>query len=395
MNEAMPPKKVVNVLTAGMDSRKLAVFRMAFKMHTLQTYLLIDDTPGTAPDVAIVDMDCVNSQQVWDDFRAAHPNLPAIITTVTPEEEAPAPVLAKPVRVETLFPLLRQVMAGTVPAPKATPKPVPKAAPTATAPTKPKAEPTPQAPAPSEPPKAAEAAPKPAVTESAPKRPPAPPVPQQQLPETIERFNPEQGLLGLLMGIHRDKVPTMVIIASQNSMIILPEQDRVLMLCEMADLREAAQTEKAVASRALSPQDKPENNDVQVQSLLSILWQVALWTSRGRLIDRVQATAPLRIRHWPNLTRLAPVPHGLRIAAFMVRSPANLRIIVRMLNAPPESVFDFLAASYSIGILDVPEHKTASITPMEPQQMEEELPVLEKKDRGGLLSRLLRKVVGL
>jgi hypothetical protein len=106
--------------------------------------------------------------------------------------------------------------------------------------------------------------------------------------------------------------------------------------------------------------------------------------------------APLRIRHWPNLTRLAPVPNGLRIAAFMVRSPANLRIIVRMLNTPPRDVFNFLAACYSIGILDMPEHKTATVTTMESQPAaEEELPSLEKKDHGGLLSRLLRKVVGL
>jgi hypothetical protein len=389
MSEAMPSKKVVNVLTAGMDSRKLAVFRMAFKMHTLQTYRLLDDTPGAAPDVAIVDTDGVNGQQIWETFRAAHPDLPAIITTVTPDENAPAPVLAKPVRVETLFPLLRQVMAGQAPAPKA--KPVaPKPAQAVARPVAP--EPSKPDPAPAAPPMAAATAS--GTAGSAPRRPA--PAPVQQLPETIERFDPGQGLLGQLIAIHRAKTPSMVTIADQNGLLILPEQDRVLLLCDMDTLRAAAMGSQPVASRPLTPQDKPENSDVQVQSLLSLLWQVALWTSRGRLIDGIHILAPLRIRHWPNLTRLAPVPNGLRIAAFMVRSPANLRIIVRMLNTPPRDVFDFLAASYSIGILDIPEHKTATVTTMESQPAaEEELPSLEKKDRGGLLSRLLRKVVGL
>ena len=100
----------------------------------------------------------------------------------------------------------------------------------------------------------------------------------------------------------------------------------------------------------------------------------------------------LHLRHWPNLTRLAPVPEAMRIAAFWVRTPVNLRLTVRMLNVAPHHVFDFLAATYAIGILDVPETGAAPVVePPIPQPP----PTAEQKARGGLLSRLLRKVVGL
>jgi hypothetical protein len=107
-------------------------------------------------------------------------------------------------------------------------------------------------------------------------------------------------------------------------------------------------------------------------------------------MDGIQADTPVRLRHWPNLTRLAPTPDAMRIAALWVRFPINLRLTVRMLNVEPARAFDFLAASHSIGVLDVRE-SGAEVVALAPQP-----PVTaEEKERGGLLSRLLRKVVRL
>lgn len=100
----------------------------------------------------------------------------------------------------------------------------------------------------------------------------------------------------------------------------------------------------------------------------------------------------LHLRHWPNLTRLAPVPEAMRIAAFWVRFPVTPRLAVKMLNVAPRHVFDFLAATYAIGILEMPDRGGE---PVVAPAVVRPPPTAEQKARGGFLSRLLRKVVGM
>lgn len=369
MNEPTPTGKVISVLTVGMDGRKQAIFRMAFKTHTLQRYQLIEDAPGTTPDIAIVDMDVVDARSLWEKFRAAHPDLPAVIATATPSPDAPAPVLAKPIRMETLFPLLRQTLAGQAHPPRqATPAPEAAKPPPAQPPTPSAA----QAPAPG--PIGAGAGHQ-----------------LHQLPATIDYFDPRGGLLGVLQEIRRHRTPSVISIGGRPAIIALPNQDSALLLQELSAIRQACDdSATAVSARPLTQADRPQR--AIPHSFISLLWQVALWTSRGRLMEGVQPQTPVRLRHWPNLTRLAPIPEAIRIAAFWVRSPVNLRLSVRMLNIPPRHIFDFLAACHSIGVLEIHE-SGAELAAVPPRP---EAPVrAEQKERGGLLSRLLRRVAGM
>lgn len=195
----------------------------------------------------------------------------------------------------------------------------------------------------------------------------------------------------MLREIKVKRSPSMVKIDGNDFVMVLPAQDNAILLRDPGLLRQACESSSGMVTvRPLTPQDIPPR--AAPQSLTSLLWQISLWTSRGRLIEGIQPDMPLQLRHWPNLTRLAPVPEAMRIAAFWVRTPVNLRLTVRMLNVAPHHVFDFLAATYAIGILDVPETGAAPVVePPIPQPP----PTAEQKARGGLLSRLLRKVVGL
>lgn len=373
MMSDMLPKKEICVLTVGMDSRKQAIFRMAFKMHTMQTYLLAEDVPDRKPDVAIVDMDCVDGQQIWAHHCANNAGVPTLIVTVSDMPGATVPVLIKPVRMETLFPLLRQIMSERRVPPAIQPDHAP-AQRTAVHPG----------------PRVESAAEQPAARTEAPVAQPAAPL--QRMPDQVGRFDPCQGLLGVLQEVLKSRRPSMVAIAEQNSLIVFPEQERVLVLQNMDHVRKACDEGNiSISSRPLLREDKPDDRNVVMSNFISLLWQVALWTSRGRLPEGIPVNAPVKLRYWPNLTRMAPVPNSLRIAAFLVRSPASLPIAVRMLNVPPGDLFDFLSASYIIGLLEVSE--TANNV-----SAEREVPPPEAKaatGKGAILSRLLRRIIGL
>lgn len=388
MTEPTLPGNPINVLTVGMDSRKQAVFRMAFKMYAVQRYVLVYDSPGAEPNIAIVDMDGVDSLALWNEFRSRYPNLPAVVTTVSPTSPAPAPVVQKPVRIETLFPMLRQTLLGKAVIPQPAPPPVAPphrdASPVAT---DGKTE-SPSAVAASvDAPKAVE------VPEQASVTPPVPPKVQHQLqPESIQYFNPNSGVFGALRAVRRQGKPCFVSIGGEDAFIILPGQDSALLLRDMAAIQHACGLEQVrITARLLSPSDALP--PAEKHNFTGLLWQTALWTCRGRLMVGVTPDTPIRLRQWPNLTRLAPTPAAMRIAALWVRFPTNLRLTVKMLNVSPSHIFDFLAAAHGVGILEVQEARAE--TPTETPAAQPAPPTTEQKVRGGLLSRLLRKVAGL
>lgn len=404
MNDTTAPQKPIHVLTIGMDRRKQAMFRMAFEMHTLHRYQLLEGGAEGAPDLAIIDFDTPDSTGLWNEFSREYPNLPVLIVTTIANDNVPAPVLLKPIRLESLFPQLRRLLA--TPAPKHTPVSPPGktgatgpvAATTAPVTTEaaPTAAPTPEPEQPAE--------------ESA--------LPVHAWPARLGRFDPRIGLLGTLLKIKRSQTPAVVSIAGVKSIIVLPTHDRALLLQPESSFKQICMNPATlVITTPLSSEDQIDAKSV---SLNTLLWQISLWTSRGRLLAGFPEQGAVQLRYWPNLTRLAPTANALRIAAFWVRSPSTLPLTLRMLNIPASEIFDFLAASYCIGILDVPRmpakptaskivtdadaSKPAPVSTAPRKVVQPAAMAVTEKTithtppqpaRGGLLSRLLRKVAGL
>lgn len=392
MTEPTLPGNTIHVLTVGMDSRKQAVFRMAFKMYAVQRYLLVDDAPGAEPNIAIVDMDGVDSMSLWNEFRGSYPTLPAVVTTVSPTSPAPAPVVQKPVRIETLFPMLRLTLLGKAVIPQPAPPPAAPEPRRETSSVATDEEPESSAGVASD--EGGEAA----LAEQKTVQPPAPPKVQHQLQaESIQYFNPNSGVFGALRAVRRQGKPCFVSIGGEDAFIILPGQDSALLLRDMDAIQQAcAQEQVRITARLLSPSDALP--PAEKHNFTGLLWQTALWSCRGRLIAGVSPETPIKLRQWPNLTRLAPTPAAMRIAALWVRFPTNLRITVKMLNVSPSHIFDFLAAAHGIGILEVQEARVdapAETTSAQTPSAEPTPQTAEQKVRGGLLSRLLRKVAGL
>lgn len=83
------------------------------------------------------------------------------------------------------------------------------------------------------------------------------------------------------------------------------------------------------------------------------LWQVALWTARGRLRKSIPIDVPVRLLRWPNFTRVAASPHAMQIAAILVRAPHSALELSARLRIPQRHLFSFLSAVETSGILEL------------------------------------------
>jgi len=392
MNQPFATSGEIFVRTVGMDSRKEAVFRMAFKMYTRRSYRLLEGQESRDPTLAIIDVDGPEGMNLAHRFRQEHPQLRILITSITPDATSGFPALQKPVRMETLFPALEALLQGGAQesAPAAAPTPPPaagqgKAATATVTPIRPELGVRPAA--------MPEA---PAVTISPPP-PAATPRPAAPIlrPEDVRPFDPEQGLLGLLLMVRRDQVPAVIVEGAQRVILkIDPIADQVLSLVDDETLKRLAQNPaQRLQARAPNSADIPANTPVRHLTLQALLWQVGAWTANGRLINRLHPNTPVQLKHWPNLTRLSMLPEALRLAAFLARSPASPVLTVKMLRVAPADLFNFLAASESLGLLRYsPIGSTeakAATPPTEPGK--QEIPTA----RRGLLGRLLARIAGL
>lgn len=357
MPRPTPPASDIAVLAVGMDDRKLALLRMAFRLHHSIRYRLLESSSGEhPPDLAIVDIDSPIGWQAWEEFRLRHPELPALIVASTPPEHAPAPTLTKPLRVESLFPQLQAAL-GPAPIPTRTPATDPLPA------TTPRSEPA-AAPAP----------------------------PSSMPPISIARFDPRRGLLGATTRLARQPRPALLLVDGRPLLWLRPGRAQAQCLQPAEQLRELCRQD----APALQAQAAGASAGVVTQPLPALLWQLAIWSSQGRLPAGIGADTPLRLRQWPNLTRLEALPDATRLSALLTKTPATLRIIIRLLRVDPEHACTFLAAAHALGLLDwrsdAPPLKVISSAPVRPGSTPT-APL--RPDGAGFLSRLLQKVTRL
>jgi hypothetical protein len=158
----------------------------------------------------------------------------------------------------------------------------------------------------------------------------------------------------------------------------------VQQLCELNGLRLSS---TALGSQAL------DGEPVVRLGLTTLLWQVALWSCRGRLLAGIDPDTPLRLRQWPNLTRLAPLPGALRIAGLWSRTPTSLRVAVSLLKMEPGPLCNFIAASHALGLLEQVGKREEAANPAATVTRPATPPL--PAARQSLLSRLLGRIKNL
>lgn len=99
-----------------------------------------------------------------------------------------------------------------------------------------------------------------------------------------------------------------------------------------------------------------ESNHLFEDSTEQFLWKIALWTSAGRLPQGMTPSHQIKLKHWPNLTRLTQSPNDIRISALLTDQPSAPALIAKVLGIPITQVFSYYAASHALG-LAVPAQK--------------------------------------
>ncbi len=81
-----------------------------------------------------------------------------------------------------------------------------------------------------------------------------------------------------------------------------------------------------------------------------LLWQLALFTARGRVPDSLSAEEPLLLKEAPDFERLLETPHARSIAELWQSQKLSARNVADMLSIPQRFVFSFLVAADAVGL---------------------------------------------
>ncbi len=119
-------------------------------------------------------------------------------------------------------------------------------------------------------------------------------------------------------------------------------------------------------------------------SMEAFMWLITLWCSRGRVPEGCDLTQPVYLMQWPNLTRLEPIPHAVRIAALIYDQPRTLTDAAKQLGIEQRYVFAFFSACKTIGLSDMSQRNVDKLFVSENP---------EKHKNKSIMSKLLGKLV--
>ena len=371
----------------GVDARKSAIFSMAFKMHTATQFQLVEEAQHA--DVLVVDTDGVEGEALWENAQTNYPNVPRVYSSIL-EPKFDVAYLPKPVKVETLFPVLRAALSGVVTYKVAD----------------------------------AEAqsqnrerlsfkqqaknykntlADEPEVS-SAPRDVTFP-------ADEIQVFDATTGLLGMTRQIATQTENVALIVDNKPVLMYFPGVNRVLLAVAPDKLEELCQhADVHITVKKIG--EHPEWQQHAKAQMDSCLWQFAVWTAKGRLIKEIDVNQPLALRSWPNITRLAYIPDAMRLSAFLTKSPVNLPMIYKMIRVDIADLLNFIAASHVTNLLKVQPVHAGVAAGVESQfsdsrnvdtgsesigtQSNVETPAapVRPKQSNSMLQRLLKKLTG-
>ncbi|MGF6148069.1 Uncharacterised protein [Kingella potus] len=307
MDNLIPKVKTVRVMLQEMGEQQNAVFKMAFKMHNTTNYEIIEPDSGHQPDMVLVDVDGGKGILAWHEAKKNYQDIPVVVFSAH-EPVVTAPYLPKPVKFDTLFPILRSLAQGG---------------------------------------NIFEVEQGGGAKQS---ELPPPHIDSKPRKTTIRRFNPQRGLLGALRASSERQQDTAVLVRGKPVLIVFPGIQRVLLTVSADELEKMCRDDH-LSVVCKSVPDNPQWKEKAKVTIMSCLWQMAIWTAQGRLIFPMTPQTVFTLKRWPNLTRLASVPESMRLSAFLTKTSVNLNILYKVMPLDMKDILNYLAATYVTGYL--------------------------------------------
>lgn len=333
---SLPNLPMVKVMLIGVDTRKSAIFSMAFKMHSATQYHLVDNAQQA--DVLVVDVDGVDGEALWEKAQVEFPNIPRVYSSIM-EPKFDVAYLPKPVKVETLFPVLRAALSGIATF------------------------------------KVAEAALQQGGRERLSFKQQAknykntlsdevevPAVPRDvRFPsEKVNTFDAQVGLLGITRQIAKQDENVALLVDNKPILMYFADIDRVLLAVAPEKLEEICQN-NAVVINVKKIGDHPEWKQHAKVQMDSCLWQFAIWSAQGRLLNEIDINQSVYLRSWPNITRLAYIADAMRLSAFLTKRPVNLPMVYKMIRVDVTDLLNFVTACYVTNLLKVQQERKLDV----------------------------------
>lgn len=370
MDSLLPKVKTVRVMLKDFSEQQEAIFRMAFKMHNTTNYEIVEDSAEHKPDMVLVDVDTQRGMLPWHEARQQHSDIPVVIFS-SEKPMLTAPYLAKPVKFDTLFPTLRSLAQGG---------------------------------------NVYEVKPDDQAAKSI-----EPAAKNEHRKATIKRFNPQSGLLGALKMASARQQDTAVLNNGKPVLIVFPSIQRVLLTVSADELERMCKNDNLEVVCKAVP-DNPQWKDKAKVTIMSCMWQMAIWTAQGRLVYPLTPQTVFTLKRWPNLTRLAPVPESMRLSAFLTKTSVNLNVLYKVMPLDMADILNYMAATYVTGFLATDNEfatekhaaptssaadvsasmnvNSGEVTDKKMSSDAERAASGSKEQPRGLLNRLMRKLIG-
>lgn len=374
MNNNIPQVKTVKLLFVAMDERQQAMFKMAFKMHSTTSYQVIGADSSERPEMVIVDGDGPMGAAVWQKAKTDYPKSVVVFFSKRPPMIT-APYLSKPIKFDTLFLSLRNLLQGNGVWVG----------------------------------NLANGQQQGAAAQQQHSEPAKPAHPERAAEMRIPRFDPRRGLLGRFRELLNQSKDTVIVFKEKPVLAVFPSIQRVWVpdskLLEELCRQEQPDIKVKIISEGSQIQERAN------ATVVSCMWQVAVWTANGRLVYPLTPSTVCRLKQWPNLTRLAPLPESMRLSAFLTKTSVSLNMLYKMMPLDMADILNYIAATYLTDYLAVSQTGAAAADSAAAAAMPKAVrraaapersegrthaaddETEQPKKEGGLLSRLMKRLL--
>lgn len=376
INNNLPQVKTVKLLFVAVDEQQQAMFNMAFKMHNTTNYQVVDAASGEKPELVIVDGDTAAGIAAWHKAKGVYEGSIVVFFSKAPPSVT-APYLSKPIKFDTLFLSLRNLMQGngvwvvnSSGSPQSSSTPATRTAGTAG---------------------------HGSVSHS-----------HHRASEiTIPRFDPNVGLLGAFREVLAQQRNAAILIDDKPVLAVFSNIQQVWVAVDSEQLKAYCRQGHVNVKIKQIPDDSNVQERVNA-TVTSCMWQVGLWTANGRLVQPINPNTVFKLKSWPNLTRLAPVPESMRLSAFLTKTAVSLNMLYKLMPLEMADILNYIAATYLTDYLEITQQvkedtasghsatqATVSTHTHAAQRSEQEQAAQPQQAQksGGLLGRLMKKLL--